>query len=166
VNGAAPLENLAATPAPAQRPYVRLATGCLLLLAIPFLLSGICLTAVTVVQWNEFQQLRQSGVTTKATVVSRYAENDTYHINYRFTVNEEVFNDSDTVDRAVYDATEQGAQITIRYAQSDPTISRIGARESNDTAIGLTVCSACWDGFVLLWIGLALRTLLKARSSS
>ena len=144
---------------------MRLVIGCLLVLAIPFLLGGICVTAVTAVQWNEFQALSQSGATTKATVVNRYYDNDLYHVSYQFMVNDEKFDNTDTVDRGVYDTVEKGSQITIQYARSDPTISHIGTRESKELALALTVCSVCWDAFALVWIGLALRTLLRSRRS-
>lgn len=116
------------------KPDITLVALVLVLLAV-----GWALTWVWDVVRNrrELARLHESGVETEATVVQRHmrrvagADVESHSITYRYVVSspdaadQQSFTDKDGVSRALYESVRMGDRITIVYAPTKPSVSRI-----------------------------------------
>lgn len=104
-----------------------------LMLALP---ANYFLIRTTLHTWEQWGYLEQTGVETRATVVSWYERSSdnrsTYYVTYRFQY---VPPDGDPrwqtgeslIDAASYRRLEQGMRIAVYYVPTNPTISRVAS---------------------------------------
>jgi hypothetical protein len=115
-------------PLPAQVPKPRSLVAMAVLILILIAISvGLVIASNNMEQENE---LFQNSESTMATIIGKrtsYASRGgtRYHISYRYTVDNQTYHDSSTVNRSVYDRYTVEDPIKIIYAVEKPSSTRI-----------------------------------------
>lgn len=148
-----------------------MAPGCMLLFILPFVAAGLVVIFFAVREWNRYQILSTTGVTTRGEYTGSRIDNDddgtTYYLSYRFETGEQVYIDEHSVSYDLYRSGEKGAPVDILYAPSDPSISRIAGTNTLTTPLFLTIFSILWNliswGFLFVVVNGTRRDRLLAR---
>jgi len=104
---------------------------------------------------ERYEQLKQNGVSTQATVMRTWSsgsgKNRRYYVLYQFTADGSIIQRTASVSSPVYNRVRQGQQVAVLYLASDPRLSRMEI-ESGPTPVWV----AMFPSLMLLFVALAM----------
>jgi hypothetical protein len=140
--------------------------GCMLLVLIPFVLGGLLILSLSVLEWVRISELNSiiwfetQGTYVSKEIGSKAVGPTRYHVTYRFVVDDRVYVVTESVEQLTYVRAGNGESLPVSYALHDPNIASIEpvSRDRRDNTLGLICGNLFWWGVVL---GLAYYLLSK-----
>jgi hypothetical protein len=126
----------------------------MLLILIPFVLSGLLILGLSVTQWVRTSQFSSSKwAHTVGTYVSKdnvveSAGRTRYYVTYRFVVDDRVYVVEESIEQGIHDRATEGAALPVYYRLDDPEIASMTPVSGRG---GQPLGLAC--GALLWWAG-------------
>lgn len=132
--------------------------GCAVLFILPFILVGIGTLYLTYNEYQEYVELRDSGVETRGRFVDKRISTSTdddgdvsysYYVIFYFNIGEQGYDIEEQVDEQFYDRADNGEPLKVIYAPDNPRNATIEPVGLGDTmAIG--IFAAVWNGIMCI----------------
>jgi hypothetical protein len=143
------------------------AQGCLTLFLIPFVLIGLFMVGFLLNSLREQVALDQRGMEIAGRVSDKTissGDSDSYYVHFQFEAEGRTWTDRVSLAEDIYDRTEVGQPVEVRYVQGDPAISVLVGVPTSAEIPFLFVFSVCWNGFAwTMFIGSIVHSLKQRR---